>query len=81
MSIDDAEFVRWMQLVRDDLADVQRQLNVIDERLRTVETKLAVVESRGGGESGGPGKAAAWGGGIAGACIALAETVKWFLAK
>jgi tetrahydromethanopterin S-methyltransferase subunit G len=74
MPIDQQDFDRWMQVLRDDIQGVHDRLDTINGRVRTTEQDVAVLHER----TGGHGTAAAVGGGIAGVIYGAVEVVKWF---
>ena len=76
MPIEREEFETWMNLLRSDIHGVQDRLDTINGRTRVVEQAIAVLEDR-----RDTGKAAAWGGGIAGGVVAVVEAAKWLLGK
>lgn len=76
MPIEREEFETWMNLLRSDIHGVQERLDAINGRTRSAEQAIAVLEDR-----RGAGKAAAWGGGIAGGVVTVVEAAKWLLGK
>ena len=76
MDLDREEFERWMGLIRDDIRGVQTRLDAINGRVRTNESKIAVLSDRGTrttlGVAGGAGGAAG---------IVLAMAWEWVKAK
>ena len=74
------EFLIHFGYLRDDLVEVKAQLTRLNGRtgkaednIATLNVDVAVLQDR---SPAGRGTAAAWGGGIAGAVIALVEAVK-----
>lgn len=72
-----AEFLAHMGYVRQDLAEVKDHLAQLNGRTREVETKIAILEVAEPQAS----KAAAWGGGVGGVIVGVAEAARWIFGK
>ena len=75
------EFIRHIDYVRADINEVKDHLDRLNGRTRTVESQLAVLEHQVEHLDPPTGKAAAWGGGVAGVFMAAGEVIKWFFGK
>lgn len=75
--IDTEEFERWMNLLREDMRGIHMRLDVLNGRVRLLESETAVLKSN----QSSNGAAAAWGGSIGGAVVGAVEAVKWVLGK
>lgn len=70
------EFTRWMETLQEDIRGVHDRLDKLNDRTRTAEQRIAVLDDR-----AGPARAAAWGGGIGGLMVGVIEGLKWLLHK
>ena len=68
-----SEFLLHIEQVRADLHEIRDHLTGLNDRTRTSERAIAVLEDRG--------HPAAWGGGIGGAVVGFVEAVRWLIGK
>lgn len=68
------EFTSWMETLRTDIQGVHDRLDKLNDRTRSAEQRIAVLDDR-----ASPARAAVLGGGTGGLIIAMLEGMKWLL--